>query len=164
MGTDPVPLPGEIRLSNGFTRTGPDTYTPEEIADAGWTGPYTKPEFNMDEFSIRWDSENLEYVLDPIEPFDEMTHNREWDFDQQKYIITPKSEEEILKDLRVIRQQILIEHDWTQLPDAPLTEIEVQAYRNFREELRSMFDNYTGYDSVVWPSYTEHLEALQSNL
>ena len=32
-----------IRLSTGQVRTNPDTFTAEELADVGATGPYTQP-------------------------------------------------------------------------------------------------------------------------
>jgi hypothetical protein len=35
-GAYPKPLPKRIVLSNGTTRTDPTTFTPEEIADAGY--------------------------------------------------------------------------------------------------------------------------------
>lgn len=35
-GSLPSPLPNRIRLSNGTTRTDVSTFTPEEIADAGY--------------------------------------------------------------------------------------------------------------------------------
>ena len=35
-----------IRLSTGQVRTNPDTFTAEELADVGATGPYTQPDYD----------------------------------------------------------------------------------------------------------------------
>jgi hypothetical protein len=45
-GCRPEPLPFRITLPNGFTRTDPSTFTEEEIAAAGFTGPYTAPVYD----------------------------------------------------------------------------------------------------------------------
>ena len=42
-GSYPKPLPERIRLSDGSTRTDSSTFTPEEIADAGFTLAPDKP-------------------------------------------------------------------------------------------------------------------------
>lgn len=39
----PAPLPDRIRLSSGLTRTDPSTFTPEEIADAGYVAVSPAP-------------------------------------------------------------------------------------------------------------------------
>jgi hypothetical protein len=43
-GEWPRQLPNRIVLSNGMTRTDKTTYTPEEIADAGWVAVADPPE------------------------------------------------------------------------------------------------------------------------
>lgn len=65
-GNTPSPLPFRIKLSNGFTRTDPTTFTEEEIADAGYSGPYTEPAYDPSTESIAWI--NGHYKIDPIEP------------------------------------------------------------------------------------------------
>ena len=62
----PAPLPFRIRLSNGFTRTEPDTFTAEEIADAGYVGPYTEPEYNPATEQLLW--VDGEYVIEALPP------------------------------------------------------------------------------------------------
>jgi len=42
-GAYPGPMPYRIRLSDGSTRTDPATFTPEEIADVGYTAVASKP-------------------------------------------------------------------------------------------------------------------------
>lgn len=60
-GECPEPLPFRITLPNGFTRTDPSSFTEEEIALAGFTGPYTKPSYNPETEQIDWI--NGEFVI-----------------------------------------------------------------------------------------------------
>lgn len=53
-GERPAPLPFRIRLSNGFTRTDPSTFTPEEIAAAGYSGPFTEPPYDPATQALDW--------------------------------------------------------------------------------------------------------------
>ena len=50
----PQVLPFRIRLSDGSTRTDPSTFTAEEIADAGYTGPYVEPAYNPETEVLNW--------------------------------------------------------------------------------------------------------------
>jgi hypothetical protein len=50
----PATLPFRIRLSNGFTRTEPASFTAEQIADAGYVGPYTEPAYNAATEQLLW--------------------------------------------------------------------------------------------------------------
>ena len=56
-GSYPQPLPYRIRLSNGTTRTEPETFTEEEIADAGYTTVPDMPVPNSVQV-VEWDSAN----------------------------------------------------------------------------------------------------------
>jgi len=62
----PAPLPFRIRLSNGFTRNDPASFTAEEIADAGYVGPYTEPAYNPAIEQLLW--VNGEYVIEALPP------------------------------------------------------------------------------------------------
>lgn len=53
-GDQPGPLPFRITLPNGFTRTDPNTFTAEEIAAAGFTGPYTEPPYDPNTQILNW--------------------------------------------------------------------------------------------------------------
>jgi hypothetical protein len=61
----PQELPFRIRLSDGFTRTDPSTFTSEEIADAGFTGPYTEPAYDPDTEVLNWDPKTLSFYITP---------------------------------------------------------------------------------------------------
>lgn len=49
---EPKPLPFRIKLSNGRTRTDPNTFTAEEIADAGYVVASAKPSVTYPEYVI----------------------------------------------------------------------------------------------------------------
>ena len=42
--------------------------------------------------------------------------------------------------------------DWTQLPDAPFTAEQKQAWADYRQALRDMPESFTTVDAVVWPT------------
>lgn len=65
-GAYPAPLPFRIILPNGFTRTDPSTFTPEEIAAAGFTGPYTEPPYDHVTQVLEW--VNGSYVVRDLPP------------------------------------------------------------------------------------------------
>ena len=62
----PAPLPFRIRLSNGFTRTEPASFTAEEILDAGYIGPYTEPAFDAATEQLLW--VDGAYVIEALPP------------------------------------------------------------------------------------------------
>jgi hypothetical protein len=62
----PAPLPFRIRLSSGFTRTEPASFTAEEIIDAGYVGPYTEPAYNPATEQLVW--VNGAYVIEALPP------------------------------------------------------------------------------------------------
>jgi hypothetical protein len=62
----PAPLPFRIRLSNGFTRTEPGSFTAEEITDAGYVGPYTEPAYDAATEQLLW--VDGAYVIEALPP------------------------------------------------------------------------------------------------
>jgi hypothetical protein len=62
----PAPLPFRIRLSSGFTRTEPASFTAEEIIDAGYVGPYTEPAYNPATEQLLW--VDGAYVIEALPP------------------------------------------------------------------------------------------------
>ena len=69
--------------------------------------------------------------------------------------VTP-SEEEIRKnriksDIRMIRDQYLLITDFTQLSDAPISDVAKLDFRNFRQQLRVMLD-IPDITQAVWPT------------
>ena len=62
----PAPLPNRIRLSNGFTRYARQPPTAEEIADAGYVGPYTEPAYDAATEQLLW--RDGSYVIEALPP------------------------------------------------------------------------------------------------
>ena len=62
----PAPLPDRIRLSNGFTRYKHQPPTTEEIADAGYIGPYTEPAYDAATEQLLW--RDGAYVIEALPP------------------------------------------------------------------------------------------------
>ena len=76
----------------------------------------------------------------------------------QTHEIRKKTESEIEKeleqkweDIRNKRDYILSSTDWTQLNDAPLTEIEREAWAVYRQALRDMTESVESIDDIQWP-------------
>ncbi|HOB44347.1 MAG TPA: tail fiber assembly protein, partial [Bacillota bacterium] len=54
--------------------------------------------------------------------------------------------------IRIVRNRLLAECDWTQIPDVPLTEEQKEAWREYRQALRDIPQTFATPDEVVWPS------------
>ncbi len=53
--------------------------------------------------------------------------------------------------IRIVRDRLLAECDWTQIPDVPLTEDERSAWQAYRHALRDIPQDYSTPDDVEWP-------------
>lgn len=62
-GSYPQPIPFRIRLSDGSTRTDPSSFTPEEIADAGYTAVSDMPVPNSVQ-KVSWNSQTSQWILE----------------------------------------------------------------------------------------------------
>jgi hypothetical protein len=130
-GQEPQELPQKIRLSDGRSRTDSSTFTEEEIAEAGFTGPYTKPEFDPEFETQSWDEEIGDWVTTQI------PDDRLWE------------------RLRRSRNLRLVDSDWSQLSDAPLTSAEKTAWATYRQELRDLPANTIDPKQITWPLQPE---------
>lgn len=70
----------------------------------------------------------------------------------------PKTEEEIQEEIeskwrgiREKRNSLLLNCDWTQLSDSPLSVEKREEWVTYRQELRDI-TNYPSPDSIIWPS------------
>lgn len=64
-GAEPASLPFAITLPNGFTRTDPTSFTPEEIAAAGYVEAPSAPEHNPEtHHAPEWDG--TAWVVPPL--------------------------------------------------------------------------------------------------
>ena len=69
---------------------------------------------------------------------------KEWDFESEGFN----------KDVRAHRDAKLGMCDWTQMPDANLSEDMTNAWRGYRQELRDITDSMSGKDDLTqieWP-------------
>ena len=105
---------GRIRMPDGTTRTDGTTFTDEEIELAGYTGPYYEPEYDSENQYLEWDSEELEFVI------------KDYPADR------------LLANLRELRDRELRNSDWTQLDDAPLSDLHKSRWAVYREKLRNL--------------------------
>jgi hypothetical protein len=126
-GNYPEILPERIRLGNGYTRSDSSTFTNEEIEDAGYTGPYVEPEYNQNYETLSWDSNTLSFFVNQI------------------------PDEDLWHVVRSVRDNLLQETDWSQLPDSPLSENIKLKYKIYRQQLRDIPSTYTDPKSVVFP-------------
>jgi hypothetical protein len=62
----------------------------------------------------------------------------------------PFSEAEALRQVRALRNQRLFDCDWTQLPDAPLSDAQRARWRTYRQALRDMMDDFA-WGLTTWP-------------
>jgi hypothetical protein len=130
-GQEPQELPHKIRLSDGRSRTDASTFTEEEIEEAGFTGPYTRPEFDSEVETQSWDEEIGNWVTTPI------------------------PDEVFWENLRAQRNILLQSSDWSQLSDAPLTSAEKTAWATYRQELRDLPANTQDPRQINWPLQPE---------
>ena len=82
--------------------------------------------FYADEFGVRYDTP----VGDVVE--------------------VPYTEAQALSAVRALRNQRLYDCDWTQLPDAPLSDAQRARWRSYRQALRDMMDSFA-WGLTTWP-------------
>ena len=124
----PQPLPFRIRLPDGSTRTDPSTFTQEEITAAGYTGPYTQPLYDPKTEVLAWNGSD--YFVRP--------HN------------TQELEEQWNK-IRVQRNQLLKDSDWTQISDYNLELDNKEQWATYRQELRDLPEVQSNPFDILWP-------------
>lgn len=149
-GKEPKPLPNEIILPGGFTRTDILSFSEQEIRDAGYTGPYIKPQFDLETEYLEWNAVKMNWdVLEypkPRAPFPT----------------------ELLWRLRGDRSRLLKESDWRVMPDSPLSAEKQEEWKVYRQKLRDLpsqfytkiddnnisirnLDTEEDFQNIVWP-------------
>lgn len=136
-GAEPTVLPHRIILSNGSSRTDNTSFTDEEIADAGFTGPYQKPEYDSNTQRLVWNSETLSYFVENLPEPPKLT------------------EEEIWGRLRMHRNHLLSTTDWMFTSDSVLSGEKQQEWIEYRQKLRDLPQNTTDIDNIIWPVIPE---------
>jgi|TARA_R100000482_G_scaffold47939_2_gene16798 trehalose-6-phosphate synthase len=140
-GAEPKFLPDRIRLSNGMVRSDVSTYTDEELKDAGFTGPYTEPDYDLTRQERHWNSETLSYDItdNPLIDDEELSKMRWVSLKQRK-------------------NQLLSDSDYIFVEDYPITEDKKQEWREYRTLLRNFASTITDimqYDDIEdlpWPT------------
>ena len=66
-----------------------------------------------------------------------------------------EAQERYWQAIRLRRNTLLTACDWTQLPDAPLTEADQQAWLTYRQTLRDLPQAFVMPVDVVWPEQPE---------
>ena len=81
----------------------------------------------------------------------DMTAEEQAEFDARQ-VTPPTAFEQSMIDLRHQRNNLLMESDWTVLPDSPIAD--KTAWQNYRTELRDLTNGLTTVeevDAVIWP-------------
>ena len=125
-GASPTILPHKIRPAEGVARTDVSTFTDDELTGAGFTGPYTVPSYDNETQTVTWDSETLSFVVEDI------------------------SDEELWNAIRIKRNRLLSESDWTMISDAP-TSLNVGGWETYRQALRDLPSKFFNPKEVTWP-------------
>jgi hypothetical protein len=129
-GGYPAPIPNRIRLSNGFTRTDSSTFTPEEIADAGYI---------------------------PVDDQPAVAYPNRLDWTGTAWVIREPNENEVSIQWESIKkecQKLLFETDYKVIKSYELNEPLSQAWVDYRQSLRDIYNNVNAIDpwNVGWPS------------
>ena len=56
------------------------------------------------------------------------------------------------REIKSIRNRLLLSTDYTQIPDVPLSSEKVEEFALYRQELRQIADKYDYLHDVIWPS------------
>lgn len=68
------------------------------------------------------------------------------------------AQKKILEQIRAERNQLLLETDWTQIPDSPLSDAEREQYRRYRQALRDLpqkFSSVANADGIQIPELSD---------
>lgn len=133
-GQEPRPLPHEIFYTESWGgtnfRQGVESFTDEEIQRAGYTGPYTRPDFNFQIETQEWNTDLKDWVIKSLFFPDEVFWDR----------------------LRGERNYRLAKTDWTQLEDSQLSSVKKTEWAFYRQELRDIPKNTEDPNNITWPT------------
>lgn len=107
----------------------------------------------MKKFVIRDSQGNVLRVGQCLEE-DFNSQVKEGEFISEGEAQIPKYIDPPMMTLRGLRNSLLQDCDWTQMPDAPLSEESKQQWSTYRQQLRDLPDSYpnlTSMDNVVFP-------------
>lgn len=158
-GEEPTFLPHEIFLkSTGMSRTDPSSFTDEELIDAGFTGPYVKPEYDVENQVLEWNSSTLTWDIKWI------LKNETTYLDNTILDSPPSPEDEFMVLMGGIRMQRTFKlqyTDWTLNVDSPLSEEQKAECKDYRQKLRDVPQNINTLEeakNLVWPELPSFLQ------
>ena len=140
----PGPLPYMIVLSNGQTRTEPDTFTAEEIADAGFVAVRDRPLITETQ-RVGWSVELVDWVVTDKTP-------TELEQERQKAIANQWNA------IREQRDQLMKEFDWRYNRYAREVRLgltpsdDIAAMDNYMQDLADI-TNQSDPFNITWPTY-----------
>ena len=113
------------------------------------------------------DGTTLVHIDFPIENKVKFIQENYWDGEWKSRVSPPNkysswngtdwvwSMDDLMRDVRKIRTNLLYGCDWTQLPDSPLTDevkLEWQQYRQELRDLQFVSNDISSVDDVSWPT------------
>lgn len=133
-GAYPAALPHRIRLSNGLTRTGTDSFTAEEIADAGYIQVEDPPSITYPEV-LYWNGTS-------------------WGVRQPNQ----SEKDAVWVTIRAECLRLLAESDFKVLKAYEAGNPVPEAWVTYRQALRDLYNNVNDIDPyfVNWPSQPEN--------
>ena len=143
-GDYPTALPFRIKLSNGMTRTDPTTFTPEEIADAGYAAVPHSPTPAHDQ-TVHWSNTESQWILrDKTESALQAEINAQWN------------------QVRLQRDRMIADMAWryerhqrhTRLNLPPMDDI--VALDTYVQALADLPQTQTDPYNITWPTYQTH--------
>lgn len=125
----PALIPNRIRLSDGSTRTDRSTYTPEEIADAGYVQVADQPSVPYPNV-LEWSG-------------------TDWNVREPNTQEVESKWEEIKRSC----QQVLVETDYKVIKAFELSIPLSQDWVAYRQDIRNIYNNVNNIDpwNIVWP-------------
>jgi hypothetical protein len=69
-----------------------------------------------------------------------------------EYVYTQRPIEAVSDEMRAYRNHLLLDSDWSQLTDAPLTQEQVQLWQGYRQALRNLPEQSGFPYNVIFPT------------
>ncbi|MCX7204730.1 MAG: phage tail assembly chaperone [Proteobacteria bacterium] len=57
----------------------------------------------------------------------------------------------LMEELRLRRDKLLLDSDWTQMPDVALSDIQKTVWRKYRTDLRNLPESLLNTHKIEWP-------------
>lgn len=124
----PQELPFRVVTPDEGSRTDPSTFTTEELVAWGYTGPYTRPQYDRYSEVLEWSGASFN-----VRPM--TAEERQIVLDEQWSAVRRR------------RNELLLASDWTQLTDSPTDKATWAVYRQNLRDITVQADPF----NLVWP-------------